>query len=720
MVASIILGFCGCGKRLDDARAPSAICTAFQSSYIDLPTYEKTSSSAGDVTATQEHVVFLQACFSGEGDQIQQRLELVWTDWSGNTVATQEVENLYTRILYGISDTVYAIGPDEIGNFKAQAYTVSGPFGEIIDFDVQNVEDAILVGDTWAFVYYGGRVELFRDGQLVYTRPCHLDDMNRQSLTVQDGNVVFISSDEGGNAQLVILDPVTLSEKNVSPPDFSGDIPLSPCNSSFGFFYEGYQGIFRYDLSSSSMTGFMSAYDTDIPPSGYVYTEYNLPFVLDNDHIVFIRNPVTDSSACDPVEVVMLSRLKKNPHEEKTVLTLGGYGVTGDRNIQEAVYRFNTSGSEYRIRLREYAFEYMITSQVSFDQALARIISDLSSGKGDDIIYEEMFFNFSEMGRNGALVDMMPFIEKDPSLSAESWLPSIFELMKTDDSLYRFFPGFGLYGYVGNAIFPIDPDYVSAQKLLDFSHTLPSDVNLFPGVASENLFVSAILYGMEDYVDESGKFEISAEQVQVLLNYALTCGIMGPRIEDPYGNERYIREKQVLLYSTISSAQQFHAIEQMIPSETLFVGSPTLTGTARICSPSTSVAISDGTEYPEACWDFIKYLMMPEVQQTIIEAGYFPVGRDAFDSFMDQAIHPELRTAAENTGLDTYDKSAVPEDCVIRLKTIIDSLNTTDEVDYLLSQIILEDCMPALVGDKSAAETANVLNNRINIYLQSQ
>lgn len=710
---SLFLVPVGC-KRAQEEALPSETgrCNAFTGTEISLQVNGKSVMEARYVTATEEHFVFIAGDIATP--------DLIWTDKTGNIAATYKVTGFGAQTLCATADTVFAVGPDEFGGWKAREYGLSGAVGEEIEFNVQYIVDAVYIGDTWAFIYPGGRVELFRNGESVYTRKGYQDEMLDCTLTVQNNKIVWLSWNQNQEGEWVVLDPDTLSEEIIPIGSKSFNFPGIQCDSSFGFFYEDvYKGISRYNPSSSTIETFMSAQDTDIPPSRYVYTMNMLPFVTDEDHIIYLNNPVThDPSDLDPAEVILLTRLEKNPHEGKTVLTLGGWGVTSAREIQTGVYRFNISNSEYRIHLREYTVEYLVENGESFDRILATLISDLSSGKGDDILYEEMFFNFSVMGRNGALVDMMPYLENDPDLSSEAWLPSIFELMKTDDSLYRFFTGFTFYGYVGNASFLSASDSFSAQRLTELSDTLAPGVTMFPGVSAENLFINAILYGMEDYIDANGTFYISPEQTQDLLDYALTCGIPGGS-DVGYGQDQYAREKQVLFYSAIGNAQMYNQIERMIPGETLFIGSPTLTDTARICSPGTSVAISDATEHPEACWEFVKSLMLPEVQQSIIEIGYFPVGKDAFESFMDQAIHPELRTAAEDTGLDTYDKSAVPEDCVERLKGIVDSLNTTDEVDYLLSQIILEECLPALHGEKSAKDTAEVLNDRVNIYLQS-
>jgi len=111
-------------------------------------------------------------------------------------------------------------------------------------------------------------------------------------------------------------------------------------------------------------------------------------------------------------------------------------------------------------------------------------------------------------------------------------------------------------------------------------------------------------------------------------------------------------------------------------------------------------------------------MMSDEVQQKAVELNMIPVSQQSFDSLLNKAMHPELRTPAENVALDQNDKSAVSEESIEHFKEMVASLNCLDYYDVTLSSIIDEECAPCLTGDKSPADIVDVLNNRINLYLQ--
>ena len=723
LLIALLFSLCACVRDKEDP--VSFQCNAFQASHIKLPVYEKTNISVWYATSTKEHIVFLQSCTNVVSEQWgESRSELVWTDFTGNTVSTQVIDRtdgFVPMCLVGSSDIIYAIGTTDFGTTLAISYDVSGPTGSNIDFGaIPQFEHATYVDGVFAFRYGGGSAELFRDGMSIYTRQDYQDDIFEQRLAAEDGKIVYVGMNKEHNQELVVIDPSTLTEKVIP---LSSDLNLLwPYNSSVGLFYKDFYALNRLNTTDGTMETFMSLRDTDLPPSEEIFTINNgSQYILDKNHIVYIYNPATAFEACDPAEIILLTRLDKNPHEGKTVLTIGGNAVTMDPSIQYAVYLFNTSHSEYRIHLTEYAKEYPYSTMDEYTRTLARVIGDMSSGKGDDMLYGASLFDLPQLGRNGMLVDMMPYLESDPDISAEDWLPSLFNLMQTDGVFYRFFPGFWFEGNFGKKEFFPDPQNASVVELMRIMQWLPENVDIFPESLAVEMIASSIVFDVDAYIDESGKFRISEEQMQTLLDYALEFGGLTesiPSVEDRM--KGFLRGNLLLYHSPVASASDYNDIEKMVDEEIVFTGFPTLNGTARLCVPSAPIAISDATEHPDICWEFVKTLMSPEIQQRMIEMTLFPVSQEAFDDYMNKAMHPEFRNASEDSALDGSDKSSVSEDCVNRLRIIVDSLNVTNETDYILGNIIIEECLPAVNGQKSAAETAEVLSDRINLYLQSR
>ena len=168
----------------------------------------------------------------------------------------------------------------------------------------------------------------------------------------------------------------------------------------------------------------------------------------------------------------------------------------------------------------------------------------------------------------------------------------------------------------------------------------------------------------------------------------------------------------------INCPQDYESYEKLSSSEMIYVGYPSEYESKRVLTPSRMMGISAGSKYPAACWEFIKIMMSDEVQQKCIEINTIPVSTVAFESLINKAMHPELRTAEENTALDLTSKTAVSEESISRFRQVVASLNCIYYNDYGLAGIITEECAPCLSGEKSPGEVADILNNRINLILE--
>ena len=54
------------------------------------------------------------------------------------------------------------------------------------------------------------------------------------------------------------------------------------------------------------------------------------------------------------------------------------------------------------------------------------------------------------------------------------------------------------------------------------------------------------------------------------------------------------------------------------------------------------------------------------------------------------------------------------------LRTIVESATLMGRFDETVMEMVAEELLPFLAGDRSAADTARILNNRIQTYLSEQ
>lgn len=482
--------------------------------------------------------------------------------------------------------------------------------------------------------------------------------------------------------------------------------------SSKGFFVESPEGIFQIDGENNRLHEILSWNDTDIPPSRYVYNITD-DYVLSHDLIVRFITPVTNETP----ECQVLRHSDIDPSLGKTILTIGGYGAAQDKILQYSVYQFNINDSDYRIEIRDYSEIYPFSDLASYDRAIANIITDMSNGKGQDILYGNLAFNYNKLAENGLLLDMKPYLDSDSEISKESWLPGIYNLMERNGSLYYFFPAFAIRGYITNQDYFPQTDTVTCRDVLEKSKDQTFSGTIFPGVRSADLIRGALLYSLDSYRDASGKFSITTEQLEEILEYARQVGSNEEYVTSSSPEESYLLGQQAMLYSFIFCPQDFYRYQQLSSSSSIYVGYPSQKESARLCSPFHIVEISSGTKYPEVCWKFVKIMMSDEVQQKAVEMNAIPVSQKAFEDLLEKAENPDLRSSAENVALNMTVQTAIPSESLAEFRTLVNSICALEYYDTQLSAIIDEICAPCLSGDKSASDVVTDLNDRINLYL---
>lgn len=120
----------------------------------------------------------------------------------------------------------------------------------------------------------------------------------------------------------------------------------------------------------------------------------------------------------------------------------------------------------------------------------------------------------------------------------------------------------------------------------------------------------------------------------------------------------------------------------------------------------------------DAVWTFLKFLLSTEKQET--NQFGFPVLQVEFDKLLENAqkSYSSKNDAGESVVLDGLTEAQVES-----LRTLINSITafggTTNESSEIMG-IIFEEAKLFFARDKDAQQTAEVIQNRVNIYLSEQ
>jgi len=268
--------------------------------------------------------------------------------------------------------------------------------------------------------------------------------------------------------------------------------------------------------------------------------------------------------------------------------------------------------------------------------------------------------------------------------------------------------------------------HIDRWETADFFALLQSaeDVRylLGPWMDRESFLNVMIQFTGTEFVDwHTGQANFDSEEFIRLLNLAL---LLHPREEwrDEWGDissyTRMLRGEQLLEFAFLSDTERFAEYPAAL-GEIRVLGIPTGQGGVHVLRPGGGMGINAQTEHPDAAWDFLRRFLLPEAR---VEVG-FPVRRDLFEAQIERAMSPNIENGVEiprqigmGDGL-VIEYYAMTNEMVAHLRDITDTAIPAGRFDQGLWDIVQEEVLVFFAGDRTAENTARIIQNRVQTYL---
>lgn len=410
------------------------------------------------------------------------------------------------------------------------------------------------------------------------------------------------------------------------------------------------------------------------------------------------------------------------PEPETVTLTLAvlGYemeaGVyTNDYMWAEMISEFNASQSAIQIETKLY----------QNDDTQLRM--ELISGEGPDLIATGSFSNAQVLTAMGALVDLYPYLENDPELSREDFLN--LDLLELDGKLTQVTPKYYLTSYYGTQ------DAYGEGAGWTFEECLarigaadtPQDIL---GNATGSSFVASFIadYATKNVNYGNATCSFDTDEFRAILEIAKAINMEG---EDTnvYATQTQTQQEFFEVYpdviypcriSGVSEFTTFLNTNAGIPVN--IIGMPCEEGNGAKAAFPEPISVCTFTDYPEACWEFIRYFLTNEAIGEDTE--YFPVYIPLLEQQIQDAIvekvvrnqeNPQSLMAASALGSKVTPKFTAEEAEILR--ELLYGGPTLYGYNPVVTPIVLEEIEGYLSGDKSMDDVIAVIENRVKIYL---
>ena len=445
-------------------------------------------------------------------------------------------------------------------------------------------------------------------------------------------------------------------------------------------------------------------------------------YAMEDERLLTI---VRDSEVKSRHSIVYLNKMEKEDLPEVQIVTIEAYDYISD-NLRNAVNLFNSSNLNYRV-------EYKIYGQDDD----SRLRTEIISGDGPDLISRqsvepELFI------QKGLLEDLSPYLERSSLLSREDLTESILRLNTVYDKLICIPPAFQVSVLAGKRSLLGDSLDWNIEEFMAFVKE-HEGAEIFEGGTLDSSKEMIVLMNMrsqpEKYVDwDTHTAHFDSPEFLELLRFATDYEVKYQNKDKT--TEDKIMDNQVLLNDRgINSVETYLINREKFQGDIHYIGYPSETeGPNYGISNSMAYVINSQSEVKEGAWAFLEYLVL--LQQGSYGLRFdFPTLKSVLEDKFEEATIPKIMLDMEynevekplfSQGSDItkegggimYEVYAVKEEELEPLRYIIDNARYLDEsLSGVIYGIISEEISALFAGGKTAEDTAQTIQNRVQLYL---
>lgn len=656
-----------------------------------------------------------------EGTNEKLPMEVGENDWPGQMCIAPD-----GNIIVVVSTTTYDLDENEEPiNYKStmELRVLSAQDGSVVDS--KDLTEVMGEGDTYIqqfsvdgegnyYIFNGDQNIIITSPELQKIAEINTGNWVNSMVTTKEGDVyVSVYGDAGMEVRKVDVQSKSLGEPLQGLPGGYGNTAYF-AGTSKSLLYSG-DKVILYDVASGEQEELFSWLDVDVNNN---YIQY-AGELSDGRIWAVYQDYETENSK---MEMIIIRKEKAENVTPKEEITYGAMGLNWD--VKRMIINFNKSNEKYRITVKDYSTD-------DYQTGLTQFNADLTTGNCPDLI-DMSSLNYTQYASKGILEDLYPHMEAS-GIKKSDYLENILEAYEVDGKLYAVIPGFYIGTTMAKQSIVGDIQGWTLSEMLDFVEKNDPE-NIFDNGARESIFYFCIYNNIDEFIDwETGKCSFDGEDFIRTLEFAAKY----PSYEEINYNEeregihsRLQANKILLMQSSISSVREYQMMTGMFGEQIAFVGYPNHERKGNLIqSTGGCMGISAKSNHKEGAWEFLSTMLSKEYQESRMDDWGFPILKSALDKQFEKDMTPEYyedengeKVEQEKTtwGYDDFEIAiyAAKQEEVDAVRSLLESAERiSGSVNEQLMNIITEESAAFFKGQKSAADTANVIQNRIQIYV---
>lgn len=437
----------------------------------------------------------------------------------------------------------------------------------------------------------------------------------------------------------------------------------------------------------------------------------------------------------------LISACGNKEPEEPEVIHLT-YAVLNEKALGEAigeVKRFNRAHPGIQIELKEYFNE-------DGRRGKDRLLTEIMAGQMPDIIHlgddlsddrsadTASRLPYHSLARKGYLEDLWPYIENDPDLGRDGVVEGPLKAAEVDGGLYTIFSKVDIQATPVSEKLVGDRKSWTLSEMLELFRAMPEEAVMFPywvdrDYALHHVFSNSI----ESYVDrDSGTCSFTSDKFKSALEFVSGFPAESQRSSDSEDElSDQIRSGRLMQYPFRFSNPSFVQWADTYlgyGGKTIFLGVPTEDGSSGTYFrlKSKPLAMSSACQHKEAAWEFLRgtllsrYKNYKDLEKDVYSFSFLYVNRADYDLIVRASRANKHRRMVVFGNLPASALHKAKEEDVARFEDLLNRTEQIDLYDDEIYNIIYEVSGAYFAGDKPLDETAQLIQDRVSLYLKEQ
>jgi len=519
-----------------------------------------------------------------------------------------------------------------------------------------------------------------------------------------DGNMLFPiwDSNEGNILYSINNETLTLNPQ-LQFPDMPDVFAFSPDLHGNELFLMSNIGVYSYCLESGEQNRVFHWLEVDTPPS-IIFPAGEGRFIL----LDYSDNSMIASA------IVVLTRIDILD-DTRTIVTMASLSP----NLR-FVHEFNSQSTEYRIVVLDY-------SDNNITAALTRFSIDMIAGKIPDII-DFTYLDFRNLANSGFLADINIWFDYDDNINRTNFHERVFELLEVEGNLYAVAPSFMITTCLAPASLVGTTPGMTLERLMLYDVQFNDGNSLLQDLWAQAFIDMHTMVSRRELIDfNMGTVHFETDSFIQVLDYANKLKYDETILTDDEYNPFEInirRGNDYISAVMINYLDQLYQIELYAGKQITPVGFPVNDGVGSLMLPVSLFGIGEGAQNPSGAWAFLKF-MLTTMQNEMLYG--IPVSRIIFDEWVNHSMNPPLIGDNPHLSNEVFIDGVLVELIPItqaQVNRTLDMIETLGDVlvdgDEVVMHVVAEEVGAFLRSNRSAEDTARVIQNRVQRYVDER